>query len=158
MSFSLRQHVAGRDGVEGQRNWQQSKLSSCATSLGASVPFGAKGRTGARVLVCGGAMPSSCGTDGKTMWSFLLMDNDQAPVKASNQFFLCMHELRKLCEACNVPFYIENTLRSKFRRLPHIRAWMRNEKARMTLDYYQLWMGHCKPIQILVVGTFEFSK
>ena len=59
-------------------------------------------------------------------------------VLTANRLLKRMHELCKLCEPYNMPFYIENPLRSKLWRHPLVMKRIRHTKTRLVVfDYCQ---------------------
>jgi len=105
----------------------------------------------------GGPLPLR-GTNPKDIWGLPhLVGKERARVDSANKLLLRMNELMKLCESCDVPFYLENPQSSKVWMHPIIRKWIQKKTShRVEFDYCQFDTSWRKPTSILSVGNSKF--
>ena len=69
-----------------------------------------------------------------------------------------MHALMKLAESVDLPFYLENPLRSKLWIHPLIRKWISNPRTNLVqFDYCQFGEQWMKPTQIMCFNNKDFN-
>ena len=87
-----------------------------------------------------------------------LQGKDLARVRSANALLRRMHALMKLAESVNLPFYLENPLRSKLWIHPLVRKWIQHPKTTLVqFDYCQFGENWMKPTQILAFNNAKFN-